>query len=331
MSAVQDVDPSNDEASTCVDRPGQANEAVILAAGKSGREVRMRRQLLEQENARLANGTRRMLERWLARGKEVRRLRAVNALQARALRRVAHECRSPLHSIFGLTALLRRAPGELTSDQEQLVQMIQKSAESLLELLDDLTDPRRLDPAHLPLRPVQFEVAQLLGTLEAMLPPPLIKDGIRLKIDKPEDVPVVTSDPGKVLQILRNLINNSLKFTERGEVHVTAESDSIRNRLVFSVRDTGCGIPFEQQKKLADSKMARRDLAQGAPGGVGIPLCHALAEILGGRLSLNSAPGRGSTFSLVLPIRCEASLPDEHFSTGQAPAGRIDADVHEER
>lgn len=338
MSVVQEIDPAYGTSAfkePSADLPPR-HQRVHPQERPGRRALRQpRNSLLERDNARLAHSARRMLQRWLARGRELRRLRAVSALQSRALRRVNHECRSPLHSIFGLTELLRReAPGNLTAEQEQLVRMIRKAAESLAELLNDLTDPERLDAAQMALRPAQFDAAELLATLEAMLPPPLIKDGVRLIIEKPEAIPSLYSDPGKVGQILRNLVNNALKFTERGEVRVTVAHDAMRDTVLFSVHDTGPGIHHDQQKRLAGPRSARRSLAQGAQGsGLGLPLCHALAEILGGRISLTSVPGRGSTFSLVLPLPRAPTAADRECPGAPIPS-RLAAgprEIHEER
>ncbi len=333
MSAVQEADRACDDGSPAAEGPAALRSVEREPHGAPRRCLRQaRRRLLERENARLVQSVRRLLDRWLERGRQLRRLRAVNALRSRALRRVGHECRSPLQSIFGLTTLLlQRSPGELTVEQEQLVLMIRKAADSLVELLDDFTDPAKLDAAHMALRPTQLDPAELLETLRAMLPPPLIKDGVRLTIENPAGMPWVYSDRSKVAQILRNLVNNALKFTHRGEVRVAAHHDAGRNVMIFAVHDTGPGIPYEQQRRLADPGSA----PLGAHGrGLGLPLCHALAAVLGGRISLSSAPGQGSTFSLILPLRCEAAGSRRGKSGSPMHSWQLTShppDVHEER
>ena len=266
-------------------------------------EERARR--LEHENAKLADTIRRLLARDAERGAQVRRLQDADAARSRFLRHLGHELRSPLHSIFALTALLlRRVDGELSREQEQSVELIHKAADALLDLADDLADPAKVDGGEVEVRPAEFDAAGLLSTLQGMLPALLVRPGVRLVFDAPADIPSLYSDQGKVSQILRNLINNSLKFTARGEVRVSVVHDPPSSTVIFSVRDTGAGIAHAEQKSIFDESPANgRTRSPGKGTGLGLPLCRKLAALLGGRITLESELGAGSTFSLVLPRR----------------------------
>src|SRR5262249_40741475 len=152
-------------------------------------------------------------------------------------------------------------------------------------------------------RPIEFAVGHLLGALRGMLKPLLVNDSIALVFEEPEDVPPLYTDEAKVSQILRNFLSNAIKFTERGEVRVTARFLEDENAVVFAVADTGSGIAAEAQALIfqeftqIDSPLQRR--VQGT--GLGLPLCRKLADLLGGRVEVESEPGVGSTFTAVIP------------------------------
>lgn len=270
-----------------------AYEALLdLSAGE-------RLRALERENARLTDTLRRLLARYSERGAEVRRLRDVDGLRSRFLGNLSHELRSPLNSVFGLTTLLlSRSDGELSAEQARSVELIRKAADTMLELINDLGDPAKTEGGKIELCLAPCDVTELLRTLQGMLPAPLIKSGVELVFDTPAAVPPLYTDENKVAQILRNLINNALKFTGRGEVRVSAAYDPVHAATIFSVRDTGVGIRPNDQQKLRENTYRS---AQGS--GLGLPLCHTLAALLGGRISVESEPGAGSTFRLTLPQR----------------------------
>ena len=208
------------------------------------------------------------------------------------------------------------------------------AADDLLALIEDLTERDRAGRA--PARLTSIDAVELLRTLEGMLPAPLIKPGVALVFTAAENVPPVISDRRKVLQILRNLVNNALKFAARGEVRVGVEYDRMSENVVFCVKDTGPGIAYERQKELASPGMPVEDAPGAAPRkGLGLPLCHALAAALGGRVLLESVPGRGASFFLLLPQhRSDADghfdHPEERLSPAAAAAAFADV-FHEER
>ena len=293
-----------------------------------------RQRQLERENAGLADTVRRLIEHSDESNEELRRLAGVSALQIRALRNLNHECRSPLHSICGMTTLLLRcAPGELSCEQEQLVRSIRKAADALVELLDDLADPEKLEQARVAVRPAQFEAADLLDTLKGMIPAPLTKEGVRLIFESPAGVPWLYSDQGKLLQILRNLLNNALKFTDQGEIRVSLTHDPSSETVRFSVSDTGTGISADDQKRLTEAWAGCESELPSGRRGLGLPLCRALAAALGGWITMESALGRGSTFSLLLPRHYRAEHSDQDVLSprfGVPEVAVVTGGVHEE-
>ena len=230
-------------------------------------------------------------------------LRRADELKSRFLSNMSHEFRTPVNSIQALSRiLLDRLDGELTAEQERQVAFIRKAADSLAELVNDLLDLAKVEAGKIVVRPVEFDVASLFGALRGMLRPLLVSESVNLAFDLPDGMPTLLTDEAKVSQILRNFVSNALKFTERGEVRVSAalRDDGL---VEFAVADTGIGIAPEhhelifQEFSQVETPVQRR--VKGT--GLGLPLCRKLAALLGGTVSVESAPGRGSTFRAVLP------------------------------
>jgi signal transduction histidine kinase len=231
------------------------------------------------------------------------RLRRLNELQARFHSHMTHEFRTPLTAIHSLSQLLLdRMDGELSPEQEVQVRYIQRAAQDLTGLIDDLLELARAEANALAVRPAGFQVDDVLRTLRGLMRTLAGAGGVELVVELPSGVGAMTSDEGRVAQILRNLVSNALKFTERGEVRVTAQAVS-DDAVLFRVADTGVGIAPEDQERIFDEfqqvDMPQQRRVKGS--GLGLPLSRRLAELLGGTLSVASAPGAGSIFTLVLP------------------------------
>src|SRR5207244_3808480 len=170
-------------------------------------------------------------------------LRRADDMKTRFLSNMSHEFRTPLNSIQALTRLLlERSDGGLTSEQTRQVEFIRKAAQDLTELVNDLLDLAKVEAGKIVVRPIEFEVANLFGALRGMLRPLLVNESVALVFEDTSSVPTLFQDEGKVSQILRNFISNALKFTERGEVRVSATVVDDDTAVAFSVADTGIGI-----------------------------------------------------------------------------------------
>jgi signal transduction histidine kinase/CheY-like chemotaxis protein len=230
-------------------------------------------------------------------------LRRIGEVKSRVVANVSHEFRTPLNAIIGLTKmLLSRADGDLTAEQEKQLNFILRSSESLVELVNDLLDLSRIEAGKVGLRPVRFSVDALFAALRGMFRPLHLTSPVAVSFEAAAGIGELETDEGKVSQILKNLIGNALKFTERGSVRVTAVSGP-NGSVTFSVSDTGIGIPIEDQARIfeeftqIDNPLQRRTKGTG----LGLSLSRRLAAILGGTLTVTSAPGVGSTFTLVVP------------------------------
>lgn len=267
-------------------------------------ELRRRQDDLEQLNRELEDTNRGVVALYAELDEKADHLRRADEMKSRFLSNMSHEFRTPLNSVLALAQLLGdRVDGDLSREQEKQVGLIRKAAEDLSELVNDLLDIAKVEAGKIDVRPVSFEASNLLGALRGMLRPLIVSDAVRLVFDEPLGVPVLYTDEGKVSQILRNFISNALKFTERGEVRVSATYQPVDDTVIFSVKDTGIGIaPEDQEHIFLEFTQLQHPLQCRLKGtGLGLPLSRRLAELLGGRITLDSAPGVGSNFSAIVP------------------------------
>ena len=231
-------------------------------------------------------------------------LRHTADVKSRIVSHVSHEFRTPLHSIMGLTRLLADGTdGPLTSEQAKQVGFIRASAEELMQFVDDLLDLSRTEAGHGALRMEKFDLGEFFGSLRGMLRPLLAAESkVELVFEAPPEAIQLETDKAKVSQIVRNLVSNALKFTEAGEVRVAAALEG-DGSLAITVRDTGIGIAEENLDHIFEEfgQVEGPHQARVKGTGLGLPLSRKLTELLGGELTVESAPGQGSTFTVRIP------------------------------
>ncbi|MDB4977172.1 MAG: histidine kinase [Myxococcaceae bacterium] len=230
-------------------------------------------------------------------------LRRAGEIKSRLVANVSHEFRTPLNSILGLTKLLlARTDGDLNEEQETQLTFIKQSAEALYALVNDMLDLSKTEAERVALRTQSFTANNFFIALRGMLRPLATNPAVELVFDLHGDLPVLDTDEGKLAQIMRNLVSNALKFTQRGEVRVTAH-DNGDGSVSFEVRDSGIGIPHDEQERIFEEfYQVENPLQKEHKGtGLGLTLSRNLAARLGGTLTLESEPGRGSTFILTIP------------------------------
>jgi signal transduction histidine kinase/CheY-like chemotaxis protein len=284
----------------------QQNQELLRALD----ELRARQQELERVNRELEDTNRGVVALYAELDERADHLRRADELKTRFLSNMTHEFRTPVNSILALTRLLavRLSPNP---DQKDELFYIRKSAQQLSDLVDDLLDIAKVEAGKIEIRPAAFEVASLFGALRGMLRPLLVNQSVALHFETPEDLPPIYSDESKISQILRNFISNALKYTERGEVRVSARPTPSRDGVEFSVADTGIGIPEPDIERVFDEFVQiENPLQRRVKGtGLGLPLSRRLAELLGGTISVQSTLGVGSTFSVMIPMAYRAARP----------------------
>jgi len=219
---------------------------------------------------------------------------------------MSHELRTPLNAIIGFTGtLLMKMPGPLNADQESQLGTVQTSAKHLLALINDLLDVARIEAGKVELCIEPTDCREVAEEIAASLRPQAIEKGLRLSVIIPEGPLTFRTDRRTLTQILINLTNNAIKFTERGDVRLRMSRPRTDGKYALEVRieDTGTGIRSEDVAKLfaAFSRVDVSNRKQQEGTGLGLHLSEKLAELLGGRITVESEYGRGSTFMLVVP------------------------------
>jgi len=243
-------------------------------------------------------------------------LRSVSDMKSRFVSNMSHEFRTPLNSILALSRLLIDGiDGELNSEQLRQVDYIRKAAQGLLEMVNDLLDLAKVEAGKLDVRPTRFHIGDVFSSLRGSLRPLMVNPAVELSFDEPAGLPEVYADEPKVAQILRNLISNALKFTQRGHVHVGARHEPWRDRIVFAVEDTGIGIDAAGLAAIFQEFTQIDGVLQHGGTGLGLPLSRRLAQLMGGDVTARSEPSVGSTFELFLPVRFGGNLEEAPHAT----------------
>ena len=268
-------------------------------------------QLAEGLRAELEETNRGVLALYAELDSQAEQLRQATELKSRFLAYMSHEFRTPINSMRSITRLLLdRVDGPLTEEQERQVSFIQQNATEFAEMVDDLLDLAKVEAGRVEISPAWFEMVDLFSALRGMFKPVLTNPAVSLVFEEPHGVPKLYTDDRKLSQILRNFISNALKFTQRGEVRVAAkvEGDAM---VTFSVSDTGIGIAPEFHASIfEDFSQVQSPLQKRLRGtGLGLSLSKKLAHLLGGSVSLHSETGKGSVFSLTIPVQLEGGPP----------------------
>jgi signal transduction histidine kinase/ActR/RegA family two-component response regulator len=292
-----------------VERPQGPLEEIQQQNGELLRlldELRRRQDDLERLNRELEDTNLGVIALYAELDEKASDLRQADEMKSRFLSNMSHEFRTPLNSIMALTQLLLgRSDGDLTEEQEKQVSFIRKGATTLLEMVGDLLDLAKIEAGKIEVRPAEFTVDNLFSALRGVFRPMLANKSIDLIFEEVGDIPALDTDEGKVTQILRNFISNALKFTERGEVRVSAALTAEGDNVTFYVADTGIGIAAADQARIFEEfAQIENPLQRYAKGtGLGLPLSRRLARLLGGDVAVESEIGVGSTFSTTIPVR----------------------------
>jgi signal transduction histidine kinase len=275
------------------------NEELLQALG----EVRNRQQALVAVNRELEETNQGVVALYAELDDRADQLRDADERKSRFLADMSHELRTPLNSIIALSELLASGEPALAGEQMTQVAFIRRVAEDQLRLVADLLDIAKIEAGRLELELGDVSLSELLVILRGQLRPLVKADGVQLRFAFPAEAASIRTDEGKLMQVLRNLVANALRFTLEGEVVLTAtiEGDVAR----FEVSDTGIGIAPADLSRVFE-EFAQIPGALQKPGhgtGLGLPLARKLVGLLGGRIEVRSTVGVGTTFTVTIPTR----------------------------
>jgi len=240
------------------------------------------------------------------------KLKEIDRLKSEFIATMSHELRTPLNSIIGFTGIiLKGIAGPINEEQKKQLSMVYDSAKHLLSLINDILDLSRIESGKMEKSMELIKIEEVISEVAHILSPIISLKGLTLTTEKSDEVVEIYCDRKKVFQILLNLVNNAVKFTDEGEIKIECKIDN--NQLMVSVSDTGIGIEKENMDYLfeafrqIDGTAKRR--YQGA--GLGLYLCKKLVTLLGGKIWAESEYGKGSKFTFTLPLRLEKGSQHE--------------------
>jgi signal transduction histidine kinase/DNA-binding response OmpR family regulator len=289
-----------------------ANAAANERVAEQTRRLSEQNELLEDQRSRI--------------GRANRELQRASALKDRFLASVSHELRTPMTVILGFTgALLKGGQGNLNAQQRESLERVQRNAKLLLGLINDVLDISKIEAGKVEIHRQRLFLPTLARQVETDYREAARSKGLTLECEIAPDIDSVTTDPERVTQIIANLVGNALKFTERGSIHIRFEPRGEKSWAIV-VSDTGIGIPQEEQATIFEEFRQGEAVEHRGRGGTGLGLAivKKLAAVLGGTVEIESVAGRGSRFTVILPLQIPQD--DEASSTAAETPERTAAE-----
>ena len=285
-----------------------------LEAERERTEIELRRHrdeledLVRERTAQLSEANERLREEVVNHERARERAERASRSKSEFLATMSHEIRTPMNGMLGMLHVL--ANSDLSKQQESQLALVESSGEALLGILNDILDYSKIESGHLDLEETDFDLKRLVGGILALMEPQARAKGLALELDFDGAVPAwLNGDPGKLRQILFNLVSNGLKFTHEGRITVSVKGAPGRSEttvpLRFEVVDTGIGLEIEEHEKLFEAFYQMDSSISRVYGGTGLGLaiCKRLVTAMGGEIDFDSTPGKGTRFWFTLRFR----------------------------
>jgi len=285
---------------------------VRVREGFAAKELLTLAQTFNQMAQQMSSGYQNLEEKVSQRTKELQtanqELERANKLKSEFLANVSHELRTPLSAIIGFSQiLLDGIDGPMNEEQQQDIQQVNRSGQSLLNLINQILDLSKIEAGKMELTPERLELPGLVNAVLESIRPLADQKGLKIETRLSSSLPAVEADPVRLKQILINLLSNAVKFTDRGHVEVFAQASGRMVRI--AVKDTGIGISVEAQKVVFEEFVQGDGSSTRRHGGTGLGLSivRKLVEMHGGAVTVVSEPGLGSTFMFTVPVWAAAA------------------------
>jgi len=265
------------------------------------RQVNARTRELQQANREMGQ---RVIERTAELAAAMEKAQAADRIKSAFLATMSHELRTPLNSIIGFTGImLQELAGPLNAEQRKQMTMVQNSSRHLLALINDVLDISKIEAGQLELSLTTFELRPSIEKMVSLVSPMAEKKGIDLKLEITDDIGTANTDQRRLEQVILNLLNNAVKFTEKGYVRIICRTED--DHYLLTVSDTGIGMHPEELSDIfqpfhqIDTGLSRKHEGTG----LGLSICKKLSDLMGGTIAVESRWGQGSTFTVRFPKR----------------------------
>ena len=336
QNALEETQRQSEELQVLSEELGVSNEELE----EQGRAIKESQTRLEEQQVELEQTNSQLEEQAStleAQRDELERTSSAVQLKARELAQasqyksdflanMSHELRTPLNSLLILSKLLSDNPaGNLSSEQVKFAQTIESSGNDLLTLINDILDLSKIEAGHIEVRPENLPLQRLTGDLRSLFQPLADERKLGFEIKVAKNAPnVLETDRQRLEQVLKNLLSNAFKFTQGGQVTLAIAAAG-EDEVAFAVTDTGIGIAREQQESIFEAfRQADGTISRKYGGtGLGLSISRELSRLLGGRITLDSTPGVGSTFTVTIPHTYDparvAARPEPSAAPAPAP------------
>lgn len=274
---------------------------------------------LQQQTEELQRTSEELQEQNLELAAQKKQVEVANKLKSEFLSNMSHELRTPLNSIMALSrVLIMQAKDKLSDEENSYLEIVERNGKNLLSLINDILDLSKVEAGKMEILPVPVSLGALLRTVNENLQSLADDRGLTLTLSVPENLPMVETDESRLHQVLLNIINNAIKFTEKGSVEVSVNHDS--KNVSIEVKDTGIGISKEDIPHIFDEfrQVDGTSARQYEGTGLGLAIASKMTNILGGNIKVNSSLGKGSVFIITIPVKWY-----EGVISGQLP-GSVD-------